>query len=471
MNRLPTRLPAPFCLLLTAILQSILLGQCTPESCSRPGTPHPAVVRVAHLGPGGSRCYGSGTLVHKDATQGVVVTCAHLFRGQTGKAMVTFPDGRPIVAELVAVDRAWDLAALKIAPPQATPATVATEHPKPGDPLRSCGYGCDGRYWCNQGRALGYARTAATKTYETLELSGCARDGDSGGPVFNASGELVAVLWGTDGRMVGGTYCGRVCKFLAGILSPNCRPSQNPGPPSSPPGASPGGPGPPGRDNYVSEIRQRLDGLLGQLDQARKQQAEQEKSWNDRLERIDNTVTLVAGMKDRVDEAHEAVAGDSLRTVIREAVTGIVAERAPGLATTVFPAVLAALGWTGPPSLAAIVALRLVAGLVRRRIARRRRGDPRTTRPRPRRRGPLNDDYARQLASVYALSGRSPISDATLGREYDEELRRAERSSDTALARWAQALRQRVARRFYRIHDQSPVPSEPAGSPERANQE
>jgi hypothetical protein len=399
----------------------------------------------------------------------MVVTCAHLFRGRTGEAVVTFPDRRPLEAELVAVDRAWDLAALKIAPPQAEPATVATEHPKPGDPLRSCGYGCDGRYWCNQGRALGYAKTATTSTYETLELSGCARDGDSGGPVFNASGELVAVLWGTDGRMVGGTYCGRVRKFLAGILSPGSRPYQHPGPAPSPPGASPGEPRLPGRDSYVLEIRQRLDGLLAQLDEARQQQAEQEKSWNNQLERIDNAVSLVAGMKDRIDEAHQAVAGDNLRTVIREAVAGVVSERAPGLATTILPAVLAALGWTGPPSLAAIVALRLVAGLLRRRMAKRRRGDPRATRPRPRRPGPLNDDYARQLAGVYALSGRSPISDATLGREYDEELRRAEQSSDDNLARWAQALRQRVARRFYRIHDDSPVPSEPAESPERAN--
>ena len=469
MNRLRTRLPAPFCLLMIAILRSAVLGQCTQESCPRPVAPHPAVVRVAHVTSGGSRCYGSGTLVYKDAAQGIVVTCAHLFRGQEGKVVVTFPDGRPIEADLVAVDRAWDLAAVKIAPPQAEPVTVAAQHPKPGDPLQSCGYGFDGRYWCNQGRALGYARTAGTSTHEMLELSGCARDGDSGGPVFNASGELVAVLWGTDGRMVGGTFCGRVRKFLAGVFSPGRLPDQHPGPAPLPPGASPGKPSLPGLDDHISEIRQRLDGLIAQLNDARQQQAEQEQSWNGRLEKIENAVTLVGGLKDRIDEANEAVGSDNLRTVIREAVTGVMAERTPGAATTILPAVLAALGWTGPPSLAAIFALRLVAGLLRRRIARRRRGDPRTGRPRPRRAKPLNDDYARQLAGVYALSGRSPIADATLGREYDEELRRSERSSDAAFARWARALRQRVARRFYRIHDESPLPSEPAESSNGAN--
>ena len=33
------------------------------------------------------------------------------------------------------------------------------------------------------------------------------------------------------------------------------------------------------------------------------------------------------------------------------------------------PALMAALGWTGPPALAAMFALRLVAGLLRRRLA------------------------------------------------------------------------------------------------------
>jgi hypothetical protein len=134
------------------------------------------------------------------------------------------------------------------------------------------------------------------------------------------------------------------------------------------------------------------------------------------------------------------------------------------LVEKVLPGVLAALGWTGPPSVAAIIALRLVAGVVRRRVAKRRRRGSSNARSRTKRPRPLNDDYAEQLARVYALSGRSPVADATLGREYDEELRRAEAGSDAALARWARTLRERVARRFYRIHDESPTPSEPPES-------
>jgi hypothetical protein len=74
---------------------------------------------------------------------------------------------------------------------------------------------------------------------------------------------------------------------------------------------------------------------------------------------------------------------------------------------------------------------------------------------------PLDDGYARQLAEVYALSGRSPIADATLGRVYDEELKQATTSSDGAIAAFARSVRDRVAEKFYRIHDRNPLPAEP----------
>jgi hypothetical protein len=73
----------------------------------------------------------------------------------------------------------------------------------------------------------------------------------------------------------------------------------------------------------------------------------------------------------------------------------------------------------------------------------------------------LHDDYAGQLLSVFAQSGRSPTQDATLGREYDDEIRRAEESSDAQLARWAKSLRSRVEAKFLRIHGPAPAPAEP----------
>ncbi len=452
---------------LLALAPSPTAAQCAPDRCPRQSAPHPAVVRVANVAADGNRCYGSGTLVHKDAERGVVLTCAHLFRENVGDLVVTFPDARPLDAELLAVDPDWDLAALAVVPPQTAPVAVAGDHPRPGDPLRSCGYGFDGRFWCNQGRALGYVRTANTPTYETLEISGRARDGDSGGPVFNERGELAAVLWGTDGRIVGGTYCGRIRKFLARILSLG-HGGREPATVPITPGAPSTDPEPNAPDGTLDKIRQRLDDLKGRLDAAQQDHDEREQSWSRRLEKLEGAVALVGRLRERVQQAEQTVGSDNLRAVVREVAGGILADRGPSLLHKLLPGLLAALGWTGPPSLAAIVALRLAGGILRRRLARRRRRSSNTEtdagqsgpsgRSNPAQ--PLNDDYARQLAGVYALSGRSPTADATLGREYDEELRQAEESSDAALARWARALRERVARRFYRIHDPSPTPAE-----------
>ena len=237
--------------------------------------------------------------------------------------MVLFPDGSRFEASVLGSDRTWDLAALGIAPPRATPVAVAADHPQPGDRLRSCGYGPDGRYWCNQGRALGYAR-ANTATHETLELSGYARDGDSGGPVLNGRGELVAVLWGTDGRTVEGTYCGRIRKFLRGILSlgsPRWQPDSVPlAPGSSPPGEA----APPVPGDHLDKIRQRLDGLAGELDATKRQRDQREASWDQRVEKIEKAVALIAGLRGRVDRAEAAVGPENLRGLVREVAAGVV---------------------------------------------------------------------------------------------------------------------------------------------------
>jgi hypothetical protein len=317
--------------------------------------------------------------------------------------------------------------------------------------LQSCGFGPDGRYGCNQGRALGYARTLAGTTHETLTLSGAAREGDSGGPVFNGRGELVAVVWGTDGRTVEGTYCGRIRRFLAGLLSPGRRPAPlRPVPPgASPPDTAPPFESrPPGSGSLLEEIRGRLESQ-GQV-------------LGERIGKIEAAAGLAERLKERIEKAESAVGAENLRALVREVAGGIVGEAAPGLLEKVLPVALGALGWTAPPSLALILGIRLAAGVLKRRAVRRKRGvagRPGAERAKP----AIPDQYAKQLAGVYALSGRSPVADATLGREYDEELRRTEESSDAGLARWAKGLRERVARRFYRIHSEAPLPAEPPG--------
>lgn len=239
-----------------------------------------AIVRVENAS-GVGRSLGSGTLVDVEANRGLVVTCAHLFREQVGTVTVTFASGRAFTADVLKQDVAADLAALAIAAPDVQPVELATDYPKRGDPLVSCGYGGDGRLWCNRGQALGYVSLAGARGAEVLELSGAARSGDSGGPVFNRRQQLVAVLFGTNGRVVDGTYCGRVRQFLEGLsarfLSPQTPPN-TPAPPAiaGPPGAPPPAQGdaapavpasPPNVSNgpAVGERLDKLERLVGRL--------------------------------------------------------------------------------------------------------------------------------------------------------------------------------------------------------------
>jgi len=435
-----------------------LAADCESGACRQAEQPHPAVVRIMNAS---ARyvSYGSGTLVEKDEQSGLVLTCAHLFQGARGEVTVVLPDGTRRGGRVIAVDETWDLAAVEIAAPAASPVIVSADPPRPGDLLQSCGYGREGRYACNRGRALGYARTTTSRTHETLELTGMAREGDSGGPVFNARGELVAVLWGTDGRTVEATYCGRVRSFLASLLGRRCRPvgppasplirppvTVDPGPKAPSPGQTPASPPSPSADR-LEEIRRRLESHEGTL--------------RERGEGLQQAIALAGELKRRIENVETTVGGDRLRALVREAAAEIVTQAAPSLLERVLPAALTALGWTGPPSIAVIVALRLMARARSRRRQNQAQGNASRNQPR---RSALNDDYAGQLAGVFALSGHSPLADATLGREYDEQLRQAETSSDGALARWAKNLRQRVADKFYRIHSESPAPGDPVQS-------
>ncbi|MBI3836420.1 MAG: trypsin-like peptidase domain-containing protein [Planctomycetia bacterium] len=199
-------------------------GQCPIAAGSAPANQaidSRAIVRIVNSRTA-SRTAGSGTLVDIGGGRGLIITCAHLFREGAGQVEVTFPNQQTYQAQLLKLDAAADLAALSIQAPRIEPVKIAAQFPRPGDWLVSCGYGTDGQLWCNRGQALGYVAIGGGHGSETLELSGAARSGDSGGPVFDRNRELVAVLFGTNGRVVDATFCGRIRQFLTG-LSPRFR--------------------------------------------------------------------------------------------------------------------------------------------------------------------------------------------------------------------------------------------------------
>ncbi len=208
---------------------SVPSGACAGGQCPLAAAPPPAaqaantlrvnpqaIARITNA-QGATRSAGTGTLIDADGQRALLITCAHLFREGAGTLSVTFFDQQTFDAELVKVDAADDLAVLAIQDPGIKPIALAQTFPQRGDPLVSCGYGSDGHLWCNRGQALGYVTTVGSHGVETLELTGAARFGDSGGPVLDRNHQLVAVLFGTNGRVVDGTFCGRVRRFLAGL--------------------------------------------------------------------------------------------------------------------------------------------------------------------------------------------------------------------------------------------------------------
>ncbi|MBA4107449.1 MAG: hypothetical protein C0485_17065 [Pirellula sp.] len=180
--------------------------------------PHPAVARIV-VPEGEATSYGSGTLVDVRGDYGLVVTNWHVVRDGAGEVEVIFPDGFRSKARPLKVDADWDLAALVIWRPPAAAVKLAATAPQPGEQLTICGYG-SGNYRAATGRCTQYFAPKVELPQHLVELDVEARQGDSGGPIFNSRGELAGVLFGASEGTTLGSFGGRVENFLAS-LAPN----------------------------------------------------------------------------------------------------------------------------------------------------------------------------------------------------------------------------------------------------------
>jgi hypothetical protein len=180
-------------------------------------TPRPAVARI--IAPEqASTSLGSGVLVDVNRSQGLVLTNWHVVRESRSAVLVQFPDGFQSAGTVVRWDETWDLAALVIWKPNATPVQIAAAAPVVGDPLTIAGFG-RGPYREETGPCTEYLSPGTGHPQELVELRARARQGDSGGPIFNARGELAGVLFGeSDGRTIG-SCSARVRTFLATVGS------------------------------------------------------------------------------------------------------------------------------------------------------------------------------------------------------------------------------------------------------------
>lgn len=197
-----------------------------PVYDSLPGdvTPHPSVARII-VPEDGSTAYGSGTLVGVRDNHGLVVTNWHVVRDAVGLVDVVFPDGFRSHARPLKVDSDWDLAALVIWRPQVEPVKIATQPPRPGELLTIHGYG-RGKYRIATGHCTTYFAPRIDYPHEMVELDAEARQGDSGGPIFNQAGELAGVLFGAGQGTTLGSFAPRVRCFLASV-APNIDEANN----------------------------------------------------------------------------------------------------------------------------------------------------------------------------------------------------------------------------------------------------
>jgi hypothetical protein len=167
----------------------------------------------------GATAYGSGTLIDVRDQFGLIITNWHVVRDATSPVEVVFPDGFRSHARALKVDPDWDLAALVIWRPPVEPARLAPVPPRPGDPLTIHGYG-QGEYRVAAGRCTQYYAPHKNYPLEMVELDVQARQGDSGGPIFNQRGELAGVLFGAGQGTTLGSFGPRVSSFLA-TLAPD----------------------------------------------------------------------------------------------------------------------------------------------------------------------------------------------------------------------------------------------------------
>lgn len=203
----------------SAQLLNNLLNSGSTQPSIPPSPPHPSVARIVVEEKTGIS-YGSGTLIDIRENVGLVITNWHVVVDGAGPVTVIFPNGFQSPARVLLTDKDWDLAALAIWKPDVAPVAISDRPPIIGEPLAIGGYG-SGQWRLAVGKCTQYVAPAENLPYEMVEVSAEARQGDSGGPIFNARGELAGVLFGASRGTTSGSFCGRVNQFLKPILNGN----------------------------------------------------------------------------------------------------------------------------------------------------------------------------------------------------------------------------------------------------------
>lgn len=129
---------------------------------------------------------GSGAYVSSD---GLVLTCAHLFSHGDGEIQVKMPSGAESTAVLVRLDTKNDLAIIKTFPMHKVPYFTLGLDPNIGDSVIAFGSPLSFTGTVTQG----YISNVHLGKWEFTLHSAAINPGNSGGPLVNSHGELVGV--------------------------------------------------------------------------------------------------------------------------------------------------------------------------------------------------------------------------------------------------------------------------------------
>ncbi|HSE53181.1 MAG TPA: trypsin-like peptidase domain-containing protein, partial [Gemmatimonadales bacterium] len=185
---------------------------------------------------GGRRIAGTGFVVRARGDTGWILTARHLVTDSAGRAAARlgflFEGSRQnFRARLLGVADSADLAVLVVRVAGGVPAVAGLgAAARAGEPVALLGFpvGLDpGGTWRTDGvRAVGLTGTVRRAGPDLIEVDGYGVSGSSGGPVFNAQGLVVGLVFGgdpqRDGRVVYAVPAERMRAFLErlGVVDP-----------------------------------------------------------------------------------------------------------------------------------------------------------------------------------------------------------------------------------------------------------
>jgi S1-C subfamily serine protease len=136
----------------------------------------------------GNGVYGAGVLI--DPSRGLVLTCRHVV-AEMKSPRVAFSDGASFLAQIVDSDNALDVALLRV-PPQKRPAPPLAEADGPGQEIFAVGYPRRLAFTLSRGIVSFVGRVVGGVNWLQTDLP--MNEGNSGGPVINARGELLGLM-------------------------------------------------------------------------------------------------------------------------------------------------------------------------------------------------------------------------------------------------------------------------------------